>query len=115
METVGSGDLMPKRIDANQPEIVLALRKAGCSVLVLSELGKGAPDLLVGELVYKWRGLDHDRYERVNYLLELKDGTKPPSRRKLTADEQQFHDTWKGQVCIVSSVDEALAAVGIES
>ena len=36
------------KIDANQNEIVDALRKAGCSVQILSSVGKGCPDILVG-------------------------------------------------------------------
>ena len=36
------------RVDANQAEIVAALRAAHCSVQSLASLGDGAPDLLVG-------------------------------------------------------------------
>jgi len=36
-----------KRSDANQPEIVAALRAAGRYVIDLHEVGKGVPDLLV--------------------------------------------------------------------
>lgn len=89
------------RTDANQQEIVDALRQAGCSVLVLSGVGHGCPDLLVG------RG-------RVNYLLEVKDGEAPPSKQRLTKDELDFFASWRGQATVVSSVESALtAAVGI--
>ena len=37
---------MPRKADANQAAIVLALRQAGCLVLDLHTLGHGAPDLL---------------------------------------------------------------------
>jgi hypothetical protein len=87
------------RIDANQNEIVTALRKVGCSVAITSSLGKGFPDIVVG-----WKGR--------NYLLEIKDGSKTPSQRKLTPDEQKFHDFWFGDIKIVESVDDALRAVG---
>lgn len=88
------------RIDANQPEIVEALREAGCSVQLLHMVGKGCPDLLVG-----WQGL--------NVLVEVKDGSKPPSARKLTPDQEIWHDNWRGQVTVVCSVHEALTAVGV--
>jgi|GEM_PF-5567154 len=54
------------RIDRNQPEIVEALRKLGASVQPLHTAHDGIPDLLVG-------------YQGRNFLLEVKDGTKPPS------------------------------------
>ena len=86
---------MAKRVDANQSDIVKALRKLGASVQTLHEVGKGCPDILVG-------------HRSKNYLLELKDGTKSPSRRKLTDDEFRWHATWNGTVYVVESVDEAI-------
>ena len=88
---------MPRRVDANHAAIVKALRAIGCSVQPLDN-GKGVPDLLVG-------------YRGRNDLFEVKDGDKPPSARRLTADEQRWHAQWRGQVCIVCSVDEAIKAV----
>ena len=64
------------KIDANQPEIVAALRDAGCSVLSLAQLGGGVPDLLIGRgnlmllvinLLQAWtrrRGNRNDTIER---------------------------------------------------
>lgn len=89
------------KIDANQPDIVASLRKAGVSVQPLHTVGGGVPDLLCG-----FRGN--------NALLEVKDGSKPPSARKLTGDQEQWHAAWNGQVAVVKDVDEALAALGIE-
>lgn len=89
-----------KRIDANQPAIVAALRNAGCSVAVTSDLGRGFPDLVVG------RG-------GLTYLLEVKDGSKPASKRRLTEAEARFHASWLGHVAIVETEAEALAAVGL--
>ena len=88
------------RVDANQAEIVKTLRACGCKVRILSPLGDGIPDLLVGRLGR-------------NYLLEVKDGSKPPSARELTPAEWEFHETWTGQACVVESVEEALRAVGL--
>jgi len=86
------------KVDANQPEIVDALKDIGCTVLHLHQLGKGAPDILVG-----FRGN--------NWLFEIKDGNKPPSKRKLTDMEAIFHRDWRGQVAIVKTVDEAIRLV----
>lgn len=88
-----------KRVDANQAEITEALRQVGASVQPIHTLGKGVPDLLVG-------------YRGVNLVLEVKDGAKPASAQKLTPDEANWHARWRGQVAVVRSVDEALAAIG---
>ena len=47
----------------------------------------------------------------VNLLVEVKDGEKPPSHRKLTDKEQNFHNRWLGPLVTVSTVEEAKAAV----
>jgi Holliday junction resolvase len=83
------------RTDDNQTAIVKALRNAGCSVAITSDVGGGFPDLVIGA---------HGK----NYLLEVKDGNKPPSERKLTAAQNSFHGEWEGQVDIVYSVRGAL-------
>ena len=83
------------RIDENQNEIVKALRKAGAYVRIISQ-GDGIPDLLVA-------------YKGYTILMEVKDGDKVPSARKLTEAEQKFFDEWTGgMLVIVNSVDEAL-------
>lgn len=87
-----------RRTDANQPEVVKALRAIGCSVLLLHEVGDGCPDLAVG-------------YRGHNWFIEVKDGNKPPSKRKLTEDEQAWHEARRGQVATVKSADEAVALV----
>lgn len=88
------------KIDANQPEIVADLRKVGCSVISLAAVGKGVPDLLVG-------------FGTKNYLLEVKDGSKPPSARRLTKDQVEWHRLWNGSVFTITSTQEALDAMGI--
>jgi len=84
------------RVDANQKEIVEALRSQGATVLHLHTVGGGCPDILVG-------------YYGENYLIELKDGSKSLSRQKLTPDEKQFFANWQGQVAVVDSVESAIA------
>jgi hypothetical protein len=86
-------------IDANQCEIVAALRAAGASVEPrLARIGDGVPDLLVGI-----RG--------VTTVFEVKDGKQPPSRRALTPDEKEWHGAWRGSKFVVYSVDDALKAL----
>lgn len=87
------------RTDSNQTEIVEALRAIGCSVQSLASVGQGVPDLLVG-------------FMKKNFLLEVKDGDKSPSQRRLTTDELLWHNGWNGKVAVVNNVKEALAAVG---
>lgn len=78
--------------DDNEKEIVVALRKAGAYVSFIDE----PCDLIVG-------------YQGKTILLEVKDGNKPPSARKLTPNEQKFHDEWTGgELYVVTCVDEAL-------
>ena len=85
------------KVDANQPEIVKALRDAGASVTSLADLGDGCPDLLVG-------------FNHKTVLMELKSGLKDG----LTRDEITWHSKWRGgPLCVVRSVDEALGALGL--
>lgn len=84
---------MPRRVDANQKSVVKRLRDGGASVLVMSDLGKGAPDIAVG-------------LNGKTYLFELKDGNKPPSAQKLTESEQKFHDEWRGHLGIIRSFED---------
>ena len=88
------------RIDANQNEIVGTLRKMGATVAITSMVGHGFPDLVVG-------------YLGLNYLFEIKDGLKPISQRKLTKDEQEFFDIWRGNVQIVNNANDALDILGV--
>ncbi len=83
------------KVDDNQPDIVAALRKRGCSVQPIHMIGRGVPDILIGH-----RG--------TNLLAEIKDGRKPPSARRLTDDEEIWHRDWRGQIAIINSIDEAM-------
>ncbi len=85
-------------LDSNHKDIVLALRAIGVTVQSLASVGSGVPDLLCG-----FRG--------VNVLLECKDGSKPESHRVLTTGEQNWHAKWAGQVCVVTTPEEAQLAV----
>jgi hypothetical protein len=82
------------RRDDNEKEIIAAMRAEGAYVKQIND--EGLFDLLVSH-----RG--------ETLLVEVKDGAKPPSARRLTDAEQKFHDEWPGSdLYIVNSVEEAL-------
>ena len=89
------------KVDANQAALVRELRQLGYSVVSLASVGDGCPDILCG-----------DRRTKTNYLFELKDGTKPPSARKLTEAEAAFHAAWCGQIAVVETTEQALRVMG---
>lgn len=93
------------RVDRNHASIVKALRGAGCGVLDMSPMGKGVPDLLVHAPTFPAC--------RTPVFLEVKDSKQPPSKRKLTPQQLEFHAAWKGYVFVVTTPDEALAAMGV--
>jgi hypothetical protein len=85
---------MPKRVDANQPEIVEALRKCGILVIILSGVGRGCPDLL-------W----HNSYTHRMGLIDCKS-----EHGRLTQRQQELWALWP--VEIAKTVEEALRIVG---
>jgi len=88
------------RTDANQTQVVSALRAAGAKVQDLSSVGQGVPDLLC-------------QYEGTFYLIEVKDGQKPPSQRKLTDDQVKWHEEWKcAFLGVVENPEQALKFIG---
>lgn len=94
------------RADANQPEIVEALRKVGAKVAHL-HVAPGLLDLLVG-----FRG-------RL-YWVEVKDGRKKPSDRELTPAEKTVFKEWRefvevGAIAKVESVDDAMRVIGLDT
>lgn len=94
----GRTSFQPARVDKNQPEIVRTFRQLGCTVEHLHAKGQGCPDLLVG-------------VAGLNLVVEVKDGKKPPSARKLTRFQEWWFLTWQGQRCVIKSTDEAAALV----
>jgi hypothetical protein len=83
------------RVDANQAQIVSALRAAGAYVWIL-----GLPvDLLVG-------------YNNHTYLVEIKDG---PGKR-LTKLQQDFFANWiGGTLCRINDAEAALRMIGVDN
>ena len=89
------------KIDANQTQVVEALRAAGATVQSLAAVGQGVPDLLVG-------------FQGKTLLIEVKNGRKPPSQRQLTEDQLKWHGAWRGgPVAIVDGPDAALRMLGV--
>jgi hypothetical protein len=83
------------RRDNGEQDIIKAMRAEGAFVKVIND--EGTFDLLC---CYNGRTL----------LLEIKDGSKPPSARRLTDAEQKFHDAWPGDnLHIINSAEEAIA------
>ena len=89
------------KVDANQTGIVDGLRAVGCFVQSLAGIGNGCPDILVGA-DGRW------------CLMEIKDGKKPPSQRKLTEDEIKWHKKANcfAPVWVVYNLDGALWVCG---
>lgn len=88
------------KVDDNHAAIVHTLRTCGAVVQSLAAIGRGCPDLLVS-----FRGQ--------NLLIEVKDGRKPPSQRRLTADQVAWHSAWPGPVHVVECPEDALEVLGL--
>ena len=88
------------RTDSNHQEIVKALRDIGCTVLNTHQL-KNAFDILVG-------------YRGQLFIMEIKDGNKTPSQRKLTDGEIQCKGNFEKvgvPYYVVCSIDDAIDIV----
>lgn len=84
------------RVDGTHKAIIDALRKVGCAVYSLADLGDGMPDLLIG-------------FQGQTYLAEVKDGRKPPSARAFTSDQRAWLLNWRGgPVVLLTSADAAI-------
>ncbi len=81
------------RVDGNQTAIIKALRAERCTVLSLSTVGKGCPDLLVG-------------VAGLNILLEVK-----LPKGKLRGSQEAFRLRWNGQCATVTSAEDAVKMV----
>lgn len=82
-----------RKVDENQPQIVAALRAIGVSVWIIGE----PVDLMIG-------------YRGRTGAIEIKDGSKPPSERKLTPQQKDFFLMDRGFHRVVCDVEEALHA-----
>lgn len=90
-----------QRTDSNHAEIVRRARQVGCAVIDIHALA-GTLDIVVG-----FRG--------VIYLVEIKDGAKIPSKRRLTPAEEKTVEEFRRVDCpvyIVESADDLLRVIG---
>ncbi len=76
------------RVDANLTQITAAYRKLGCKVRVTND---DTCDLIV-------------QYGGLSDLVEAKDGSKPPSKRKLTPNQERVHEVF--MIRIVKNMEE---------
>ena len=88
------------KIDANHVAIRDALRAIpGVTVKDAAHVGGGFPDLVIGV---------HGK----TVLIEVKDGAKVPSARKLTPAQVRFRAAWSGSpIWVVESVGQAVDLV----
>ena len=88
-----------QRVDVNQASIVKQLRELpGVDVAITHMVGKGFVDIIVG---YRWQ----------NFLIELKNPEVNPYERRLTKDEQRFHDNWPGQVAVCETFQHCVNVI----
>jgi len=88
---------MRKRVDENQREIINLFKQIGAGVVVLSDIGNGVTDLLIG-------------YQGKNYLIEIKN---PVRKWKYTNKQKIWHEYWPGQKATITTKEEALKILGI--
>ena len=81
-------------VDANQPEIVKLFRKLGWYVLIVSQLKKCC-DIIVSK---KGRTI----------AIEIKDGTKIPSKQKLSEGELKFKNEWQGEYALINCIQDVI-------
>lgn len=87
------------RVDGNHQAVVRAFQACGWFTWSTAALGGGFPDLLVAKA-------------GTLRQIEVKDGRKPASQRKLTALEAEYHEALAAAGCpvlVVESVDQVIA------
>jgi len=85
--------MLRNRIDSNQTELIKHFKSFGCSVLNISSL-KNCCDAIISL---------HGR----SIFIEIKDGKKVPSARKLTEGELKFKAETLGAWRLVESIKDA--------
>jgi len=84
-----------KRVDENQKQLIHTFIALGASVLNLSRVGQGCPDLLIG-------------YKNKSVLVEI----KKDSKSTFTEPQIKFMQEWRGgAVSRIDSVDAAIRLI----
>lgn len=87
--------------DANHDEIVDALKAVGVSVIDMSHVGKGFPDLIIG-------------FRSETILVEIKNPKTAYGKKGLNKNQQKWKEQWiGGPYCVVDSVEAALRMIGV--
>ena len=89
------------RVDKNHADVVECLRLCGCEVQSLAAVGQGVADALV-----------YHRATKRLMLVEIKDGAKPPSARRLKPNQIAWHARWP--VAVVTSANDVPGLLGAE-
>jgi rhamnose utilization protein RhaD (predicted bifunctional aldolase and dehydrogenase) len=84
-----------KRVDENQKQIIYTFIALGATVLNLSRVGEGCPDLLIG-------------FKNKSVLVEI----KKDSKAMFTEPQVKFMQNWRGgPVSRIDSVDAAIRLI----
>ena len=70
----------------------------GVSVAITSAAHDGFTDLVIG-------------FGGITVLVEVKDGSKVPSERKLTPQQKIFHGSFKGAITVIENEQQAVELV----
>lgn len=88
------------KVDGNHVRIKRLLEAYGAKVKSLASVGDGILDQLV------WFG-------GRTFLAEIKDGTKPPGERQLTAKQIEFVADWPGEKHLLECDEDVPVALGV--
>ena len=84
-----------KRVDENQKQIIHTFIALGASVVDLSRVGQGTPDLAIG-------------YNKKTIFVEVKSSEKAA----YTEPQEKFMQTWRGGAIVrIDSVDAAIRLI----
>ncbi len=86
------------KVDGNQKLILATVIEEGASAVSTSAIGNGFGDI-IGAI--NWQ----------TFMMEVKDPAQPPSKRRLTPAEKEFHRTWKGRIHVVETPEQARIVV----
>ena len=82
------------KVDDNQADVVKLFRKLGWTVLIISQL-KNCCDIIISK-------------SGRTVAVEIKDGKKPPSQRKLSDGEIKFRDNWQGEYALIETQEDVI-------
>ena len=87
--------------DANHNVIVDALKKHGASVIDMSHVGQGFPDLIVG-------------FASKTFLVEIKNPKTSYGKKGLNKNQAKWKSLWTGGAyCVVDSEEAAIRAISV--